>query len=557
MEACKRGWRGPGAARAGLAGLAVAFCVAACSPGREPAGSGPARTPSSKGVPASSPAAFENQPRADRGDGTYINPILAGEYPDPSICRVGSDYYLTHTPGRGVPGLLVWHSRDLVNWRPLGPALRGSFGDVWAPDFIHYRGLFYIYFPALVPDGRGGSRRTNFVTTAADPAGPWSDPVDLNVGGIDPGHSADADGNRFLYLSGGFMVPLTPDGLRTSGEPRKAYDGWIYPADWNTECLCLESPKLFFRDGFHYLVSAEGGTAGPSTSHMIVVARSGSPEGPWENSPLNPLLRTRSRSEKWWSQGHGTIFEAADGSWHVVYHAYEKDFRTLGRMTLLMPVEWTADGWPRIPDGARPDGPLRAPAGGEDVGHGLALSDDFRGQGPGLQWRNADPAGSGAGIRTSDGALWIPARGTDAAGAALLTCLPPNHAYEAEVEVRVPEGAEGGLLLHYSPARFGGVALRKGEALTYVRSSPGDRTPFPGDRLRVRVRNVDHDVSFFWSADGRVWTKFEGGAEMSGYHHDGQDGWGTLKIALFAAGRGEVEFRDFRYQGLDESGRRP
>ncbi len=533
-------------ARAVFSGLALAFVFVACAPERAPGGAG---------SPAPSPAATENQPRADRGDGTYVNPILAGEYPDPSICRVGGDYYLTHTPGRGVPGLLVWHSRDLVNWRPLGSALGRSFGDVWAPDLVHDRGLFYIYFPALLPDGRGGSRRTNFVTTAADPAGPWSEPVDLNVGGIDPGHIADAAGNRFLYLSGGFMVRLSEDGLRTVGEPRKAYDGWIYPADWNTECLCLESPKLFFRDGFYYLVSAEGGTAGPSTSHMIVVARSASPEGPWENSPLNPLLRTRSRAEKWWSQGHGTIFEAADGSWQVMYHAYENNFRTLGRMTLLMPVEWTADGWPRIPEGARPDGPLRVPAGGEDAGHGLALSDDFRGAEPGPQWRNADPGG--AGIRTSDGALLIPARGTGAADAALLTCLPVNHAYEAEVEVRVPEGAEGGLLLHYGPTRFGGVALRKGEALTYLRASPGDRVPFSGDSLRVRVRNVEHDVSFFWSADGRAWTKFEGGTEMSGYHHDGQDGWGTLKIALFAAGRGEVAFRDFRYRGLDASGRRP
>lgn len=542
---------------AALAGLLLAFFAPACAPARTPAAGRPAEAASSQIVPAPSPAAAESQPRADRGDGTYVNPILAGEYPDPSVVRVGRDYYLTHTPGTGVPGLLVWHSRDLVNWRPLAPALRGSFGDVWAPDIVYFRGLFYIYFPALVADGRGGRRRTNFVTTAADPAGPWSEPVDLNVGGIDPGHVADAEGNRFLYLSGGFMVPLAPDGLRTMGEPRKVYDGWVYPADWNTECMCLESPKLFFRDGLYYLVSAEGGTAGPSTSHMIVVARSRSPEGPWENSPLNPFLRTRSRAERWWSQGHGTIFEAADGSWHVIYHAYENDFRTLGRMTLLMPVEWTADGWPRIPAGARPDGPLRVPAGGADVGHGLALSDDFRGGAPGPQWRTSRPDELRAGIRTSPEGLIMPAHGTGPADAVLLTCLPVNHAYEAEVEVRVPEGAEGGLLLHYGPGRFGGVALRRGEALTYLRASPGDRTPVTVDRLWVRIRNLEHDVSFFWSADGRDWTKFEGGTEMSGYHHDGQDGWGTLKIALFASGRGEVVFRDFRYRGLDGPGGRP
>jgi hypothetical protein len=91
-------------------------------------------------------------------------------------------------------------------------------------------------------------------------------------------------------------------------------------------------------------VSAQGGTAGPSTSHMIVVARAKSPAGPWENMPSNPLLRTRDRAERWWSQGHGTILEAADGTWWVVYHAFENGYRTLGRQTLLMPIEWTADG---------------------------------------------------------------------------------------------------------------------------------------------------------------------------------------------------------------------
>jgi xylan 1,4-beta-xylosidase len=492
----------------------------------------------------------EAQPVADRGDGTYLNPILPGDYPDPSVVRVGSDYYMVNTPGTAVPGLLVWHSRDLVNWRPLGPALTKPVGDVWAPDIGFWNGEFFIYFPALVADPGGGSRRTNFVITAKDPAGPWSDPIDLRVGGIDPGHIADQAGNRYLYLSDGMMVRLSPDGRKTEGESVKMYEGWPIPAEWNIECMCLESPKLFRRGPFYYIVSAQGGTAGPSTSHMIVVARAVSPAGPWTNMPSNPLLRTRSRAERWWSQGHGTIFEAADGTWWVVYHAYENGFRTLGRSTLLLPVEWTPDGWPRIPAGADPGKPIRKPAG-ENVGHGFPLSDAFAGPGLGLQWRSRDAKASVATYRTGPDALRIRARGTSAADAAMLTAMALNHSYEAQIEVEAPAGAEAGLLLLYDGRFFGGLAIKAGRVVSYLRGGPWQNVPLASGRAFLKIRNTEHDVELFFGPDGRSWTKLEGGLEMSGYHHETFRTWGTLKIALFAAGEGTAVYRNFRYRGLE------
>lgn len=328
---------------------------------------------------------LEGQPAADLGDGRFRNPVLAGEFPDPSLVRVGGDYYMTHTPGAWTPGLLIWHSRDLVNWVPLGYAVSRPVGDIWAPDLVHHNGLFYIYFPARVREEKGGFRQTCFVTTAADSRGPWTEPVDLEVAAIDPGHAADEKGGRFLYVDGGRMIRLAPVGLRTEGGLTKVYNGWDFPGDWDVECKCLESPKISRRGGFFYLVSAHGGTAGPSKGHMIVVARSESSAGPWENSPYNPLLRTASRRETWWSQGHGTIFEAADGSWWVIYHAYE-DVRTLGRQMLPLPVEWTNDGWPGIRAGTDPAA-FSVKTAGADVGHGLPLSDDFSGAAPGLQLR--------------------------------------------------------------------------------------------------------------------------------------------------------------------------
>ena len=493
----------------------------------------------------------DGRPMADQGHGTYVNPIFAGEYPDPSVVRVGADYYMTHTSGTASPGLLVWHSRDLVNWEPLGPALAESPGDVWAPDITYVKGLFYIYFPALVRDAGGKSHRTNFVITASNPGGPWSKPRDLNVGGIDPGHVMDKDGRRYLYLDDGLMVPLSEDGLRVTGTPTRTYNGWDIPRDWNIECKCLESPKVFTRGDFFYLVSAQGGTAGPSTSHMIVVARSRSPLGPWENMPTNPLLRTASRAERWWSQGHGTLVDSPDGRWWVVYHAFENGYRTLGRQTLLLPVEWTSDGWPRISGGATGDKPLAKPAG-QAVNGDLRLSDSFEGPGLGRQWHWWTPGIAPGTYQVGGGALVMKAAGTNAASASLLTLGPVNHAYEVEVDVEREGNVEAGLLLHYDAANFGGIGLGGRGIVTYLKAAPLERKalePVP-QRLRLKIQNIEHDVRLFYSVDGRTWEPMETGMEMSGYHHDTLRNWNWLKIGLYAAGEGSATFRNFQYRGL-------
>jgi len=492
----------------------------------------------------------EAQHVADRGDGTYVNPILPGDYPDPSLVRVGRAYYMTNTPGTAVPGLMVWHSRDLVNWRPLGPALTKSLGDVWAPDISWRDGEFAIYFPAFVTDPDGTKRQTNFVVTAKDPAGPWSEPIDLRVGGIDPCPVTDEAGNKLLYLSGGMMVRLSADGRKTEGRPAKVYDGWPIPPEWNIECFCLESPKLFRRGKYYYIVSAQGGTAGPSTSHMAVVARAETPAGPWTNMPANPLLRTRLRSESWWSQGHGTILEAADGTWWMMYHGYANGHRELGRSPLLVPVEWTADGWPRIPAGTDPGAPLRKPAG-ENVGHGFPLSDGFEGGALGPQWRRWGAGAASGAIRVDEGALRVRAEGSSAGGGAMATVMPLNRSYETQVEVETPAAAEAGLLLLYDGEFFGGLSVKAGKIVSYLRGRPWETLEAPRRRIVLRLRVVEHDAELSYRSGDGPWTKLEGGLERSGYHHETFRTWGTLKIALFAAGAGSAAFRDFRYRGLD------
>ncbi|HNX04810.1 MAG TPA: family 43 glycosylhydrolase, partial [Opitutales bacterium] len=260
---------------------------------------------------------FEGQRKADLSNGSYLNPILSGDRADPSVLKVGKEYYMVHSSFQSLPGLLIWHSRDLVNWEPVGPALEKYVGSVWAPDLCCVNGRFYIYFPALTPD-----RLTNMVVWADDIRGPWSEPVDLNVGNIDPGHAVGPDGRRHLYFNAGWMAPLSDDGLRITGPLTKVYDGWKYPDEWEVEGFSQEGPKFLRHGDYYYMVLAEGGTAGPATSHMVIMARSKTLEGPWENSPYNPIVRTQTAAEKWWSKGHATLLEGPDGKqWYLVYHA--------------------------------------------------------------------------------------------------------------------------------------------------------------------------------------------------------------------------------------------
>ena len=154
---------------------------------------------------------IEGQRQADLGDGTFLNPILAGDHPDPSILKDGDDYYMTFSSFDAYPGLVIWHSRDLVNWQPIGPALFKNVGSVWAPDLVKHRGRYYIYFPGIAP------YRSNYVIWADNIRGPWSEPIDLKITRIDPGHAVGPDGQRYLFLSAGELVPLADDGLSIDG----------------------------------------------------------------------------------------------------------------------------------------------------------------------------------------------------------------------------------------------------------------------------------------------------------------------------------------------------
>ena len=489
----------------------------------------------------------EDQRHADLGNGEYLNPILAGDHPDPSILKDGSDYYMVHSSFVNYPGLLVWHSKDLVNWQPIGPALWKDLGSVWAPSLVKHNGRYFIYFPALKP-----GHLSNYVVWADHIAGPWSEPIDLQIGGIDPGHVVGHDGKRWLFMAGGSRIPLADDGLSVTGKPEKVYSGWEFPDHWIVEGFAQEGPKILQHGDYYYMVLAEGGTAGPPTSHMAIVARSKSPSGPWENSPYNPLVRTWNREEKWWSKGHGTPVEGPDGKWYLIYHGYENGFYGLGRHTLMEPIAWTDDGWLKA-TGIDISKPIPKPAGGEAVSYRMPFSDDFSSDRIGVQWAFYDPGEDYLKrYRYENGSLVVKGKGQSPSDCSPLTFITGDHSYQMEVEIEISGNARAGLLVFYNDKFFAGRGF-DGKHWLFHRRGTAQSGALPNDmanKLHLRLVNDRNVITTFYSTDGRAWTKGVQSVEVSGYHHNVAGGFGSLRPAIYAAGSGEVRFRGFKYRAL-------
>jgi xylan 1,4-beta-xylosidase len=281
----------------------------------------------------------------------YRNPVVPGFYPDPSVCRVGDDFYLATSSFEYFPGVPIFHSRDLVHWRQLGHCLDrpsqlplagvNASGGVWAPTLRHHDGVFYMTTTNVSAGG-------NFIVTAATPEGPWSEPVLVAQKGIDPSLFFDQDGSVLYTTSSGGALQSRID-VKTGkllSEPKVVWagSGGQHP----------EGPHLYLRDGWYYLLLSEGGT---EYGHMITMARSKSPWGPFEPCARNPLLTHRSFFSPIQAIGHADLVEAPGGAWFAAFlgvrpNGYPPCYH-LGRETFLAPVTWESDGFPRIGDGGR------------------------------------------------------------------------------------------------------------------------------------------------------------------------------------------------------------
>lgn len=283
-----------------------------------------------------------------------MRPIIPGYHPDPSLCRVGDDYYLINSSFEYAPGVPLHHSRDLVTWTQIGNVLdrpsdlvvrsgiAGASGGIYAPTLRHHDGLFWMITTNIHEVARG-----HLLMHAADPRGPWSEPVHIaGLIGIDPDIAWDDDGTCLVtwsdVMNGGIsQAAVDPWTGAVLSAPRRLWNG--------TGGAHAEGPHLIRRGQWWYLLVAEGGT-GPG--HMVTIARSLSPQGPFEPAPSNPILTHRSTGDAVQSTGHADLAELADGSWALVFLGTRPRgtfprWHTNGRETFLAGVDWV-DDWPVV-----------------------------------------------------------------------------------------------------------------------------------------------------------------------------------------------------------------
>jgi len=308
---------------------------------------------------------------------TFINPIINGGYPDPSIVRVENDFYIVNSSFEYFPALPIHHSKDLVNWELIGYGIdrpsQGTGkvnlydvqqqGGIHAPSIRYHDGLFYIvttnvYSPV---DKSKPTEMVNFILTAKNPAGPWSDPYVIEgAPGIDPDIFFDDNGKVWFV------------GTHDTGNPNKNGIGeiWIQELDlnnwklkgqrhsiWRGACggCCVEGPHIYKQYGRYYLMVAEGGT---SYNHAVMIASSKNIEGPYDSNPKNPILTSRHLSNNNWvhSTGHADLVQLKDNRWYMVSLGIRNEMDStsnMGRETHLMPVVWEEawDNWVEVEKG--------------------------------------------------------------------------------------------------------------------------------------------------------------------------------------------------------------
>lgn len=494
-------------------------------------------------------------PKPTRGQ--YGNPILQGFYPDPSIVRLGDDFYLVNSTFGWFPGIPVFHSRDLVTWTQIGNAidrqdqlnfskLNVSNQGVYAPAISWHDGRFYIVNTCV---GCGD----NFVITSTNPAGPWSKPTFLPAlnGGIDPSLFFDEDGTAWIVNNGPppekprydghraiWLQQFDPKSLRTFGPRRVLVDGGVHPEQ---NPIWIEGPHIFRRGGTYYLIAAEGGTA---ENHSEVVFRSDRVTGPYAPFAGNPILTQRDlpkeRPRPITSTGHAEFVETPAGEWWAVFlgvRPYADDQFNTGRETFLMPVEWE-DGWPRITAPGevvpwtmkRPKLPAQRKPPVRTSG-ALMVRDDFASPKLPPHWmmmRNPD----GHWWRLSGGALELdprPVRLGDMGNPSLLARRQQHLNATATTSLSfdpASDASEAGLVALQNDDfwYFLAVGRERNKRVIRLRRRAGTSEPAAGTilasvpidtrgRIRLRVSAHGGSYDFDWSGDGKRWHALLHGAD--------------------------------------------
>jgi xylan 1,4-beta-xylosidase len=457
----------------------------------------------------------------------YHNPVIPGFYPDPSVCRVGDEYFLVTSTFSYFPGVPIFRSRNLVDWAQIGNVLdRPSQLDlsttgwmsrgVCAPTIRHHDDKFW-----MITTVTGQSGQNNFLVTATDPAGSWSEPVPLEIAGIDPDIAWDTSGDCWVHTScdngiARYRIDDATGAVLEGPDMTWAGTGLQYP----------EAPHLYEREGTWYLLIAEGGT---ERGHAVSIARGPTPQGPWEGCPTNPILSHRSTSRPIQNTGHADLVQAGDGSWWMVLlgvrpRGVTPGFHVLGRETFLTSFEWVG-GWPVVAPvemdvQRRPPGPDAPPA--------VIARDDFDAATLDPRWISIRrPAITFASLTARPG--WLTLAGTDEAldsrgSPAFVGRRQQHHHCRVRTAVEAGPTGEAGLavmmddMAHFEVAVSGERVIARGrsgpfqQVVGHARRPPGpvvlqiETAAVPGlgpDTVRLAFEDAAGEVQVLGELDGR------------------------------------------------------
>ncbi len=485
----------------------------------------------------------------------YQNPLIMGDYADPSILKDGEDYYLVNSVcGEKYRLMPMWHSKDLINWELLYHVFEGCYFEkhdsymltAWAPELIKHKNLYYIYnySPSF----------GIWVSTCSDiKKGDWSTPVQIeNVDGIDPGHVTDKDGNRFLCLSRNILHPLSSDGLSVNGEGIKICEDYVIPDEIDIEGVCTESPKYFKKGDYYYFLTAEGGTMGPPTSHCVVAYRTKDPMGEYELSPYNPIVHTDSRENLWWSTGHGSLVNGPDDETYILYHGIRNAHRYMGRQTVMMPIKWTDDDWFTV-------------GKGDELPQNLPNCDMFpvsaqtisvnpkNGNFPLLY--NFDSEKVFNRLKFKDDLIEFKAQKDSEFQNESLVFMPQGYAFEFIAEIDLENTtANFAIGFKFTPSVNCGIALLDSEIKLFKHGEydwvNDDKIPVVGKTLCLKMCCNHGTVSLFYKNDYSDFMKIPHSYDIADWNPNVTKGFSSVTPSIWSYGIGSVFIKSFIYNNL-------
>ena len=467
------------------------------------------------------------------------NPILGGFHPDPSIIRVEDDYYIATSTFEWFPGVQIHHSKDLIHWETISHPLRRisqlnlrgipDSGGVWAPCLSYDNGTFYLCYTIVLNHDGIFWNMHNYLVTASDIKGEWSEPIFLNSDGFDPCLFHDSDGRKWLvHRSIDYRTPNRGIALQEFSLKEGSLVGEQTIIFERSSVGDAEGPNLYWRNGWYYLIVAEGGTG---LGHCVTVARSRNLQGPYDIDPLNPMLTSRDDLflpiQK---AGHADIVETQNGEWYMV-HLCGRPVPTrgvciLGRETCIQKVYWNEDGWLRLYGGGnKPREIIPAPELPEFVWENLNEREDFDSGSLHAQFQTLRIPYDGYYISLKERPGYLRLRGRESLNSrfeqSLVARSQGSFKYTAATCLEfepVSFKQMAGLTCFYNTRSFHYLKVSCiegiGKCLEIITCDNGEYA-FPvkepvrlkrGERIHLKAE-MDYDkLQFYYSEDGRTWN---------------------------------------------------